>query len=112
MYPLHAKSGVKRVFLQFQSFVERLFDKKIKCVQIDWGGEYRPLAPLFRDLGIIFHHPCLTTHQQNGKAEHKYHHTVELGLTLLGQAHMLLSFWWDAFPKTTFIINLLSTSPL
>ena len=44
IYPLTLKSQVKDVFTLFQKHVELAFDRKIKCVQSDWGGEYRPLA--------------------------------------------------------------------
>lgn len=36
-----------RIFLQFQTHIERLLDKKIKCVQSDWGGEYQKIHNQF-----------------------------------------------------------------
>jgi hypothetical protein len=38
---MHDRSEVPRIFLQFQSHVERLLDTKIKYVQPDWSGEYQ-----------------------------------------------------------------------
>ena len=40
------KSETKGIFLQFQSFVERQFNRKVKYLQTYWGGEYRPLLPI------------------------------------------------------------------
>ena len=71
IYPLHTKSEAKTAFLHFQSFVERQFDKKIKSLQTDWGGDYQSLLPYLNQVGIAFSHPCPHTHQQNGKAEKK-----------------------------------------
>ena len=42
IYPLTLKSQVKDMFILFQKHVELMFDRKIKCVQSDWGGEYKP----------------------------------------------------------------------
>lgn len=93
IYPLKLKSEAKNVFLQFNTYVERQFDTKIKCFQTDWGGEYRQLLPMLQSLGIVFRHPCHHTHQQQGMAERKHRHIVEIGLTLLAQISMDLKFW-------------------
>jgi hypothetical protein len=42
LYPICSKSDVSSIFLKFKTYVERFFDSKIKAVQSDWGGEYRP----------------------------------------------------------------------
>jgi len=44
--------------------IERLLNAKIKSVQTDWGGEYRPLNKYFQSTGIIYHVSCPHTHQQ------------------------------------------------
>jgi hypothetical protein len=78
----------------FQTLVERQFDKKILVIQMDWGGgvEYQKLNPFFQHMGIHHHVSCPHTHQQNGSAEHKHHHVVEVGLSLLAHATMPLKF--------------------
>lgn len=48
---------------------------------------------------------CPHTHQQNGSAERKHRHIVEVGLSLLAQACMPLKFWDEAFLAATFLIN-------
>ena len=89
------------MFVFLNKMIERQFDSKIKCLQTDWGGEYRKLQPILHELGIIFRHPCPHTHQQPGKAERKHRSIVEIGLTLLAQASMDLKFWWEAFVSAT-----------
>jgi histone deacetylase 1/2 len=76
-------------------------------MQTDWGGEYEKLHGLFQKIGITHHVSCPHAHQQNGFAERKHHHIVEVGLALLAHASMPLKFWDEAFLTATFLINLL-----
>jgi hypothetical protein len=46
LFPIATKSVVTSIFIQFQKHVENLFDRKIKVVQSDWGGEFRALNPI------------------------------------------------------------------
>ena len=94
-----------KVFHEFQALVERLFDRKIITMQTDWGGEYERLKSLFRQIGITHHVSCPHAHQQNGSAERKHRHIVEVGLSLLAHASMPLKFWDEAFIAATYLIN-------
>jgi hypothetical protein len=40
IYLLRYKSEVFKYFQEFQTLVERLFNRKILAMQSDWGGEY------------------------------------------------------------------------
>ncbi|QHN88952.1 Retrovirus-related Pol polyprotein [Arachis hypogaea] len=51
-------------------------------------------------------------HQQNGAAERKHRHVVEMRLTLLAGASMPTKFWSEAFTTTTKLINMLPTPVL
>ena len=81
-------------------------------MQTYWGGEFRPLLPIFEKSGILFRHPCPYTHQQQRRVEQKHHHIIDLSLTLLAQDAMPLTFWWDACVSSVFIINQLLTKVL
>lgn len=67
---------VFQCFHDFKNLVERLFDRKIVVVQMDWGeglgwgggGEYQKLNLLFQCIGISHHVSCPYAHQQNGSA--------------------------------------------
>jgi hypothetical protein len=76
-------------------------------MQTDWGGEYEKLNSFFQKIGITHHVSCPHAHQQNGSAERKHRHIVEVGLAFLANASMPLKFWDEAFLTTTFLINLL-----
>ena len=112
IYPLRLKSEVVSVFEYFNTMVERQFTTQIKCLQLDWGGEYRKLQPLLHKFGIQFKNPCPHTHQQQGKFERKHCSIVETSLTLLAKASMDLKFWWEAFVSTTYLVNRLPTPVL
>jgi hypothetical protein len=105
LFPITSKSDVYNIFLKFQLFVERQFDRKIKCVQSDWGGEFRKLNTFFQSLGIRHRLPCPHTHHQNGSVERKHRHIVETGLTLLASASLPQKYWDDAFLTATYLIN-------
>ena len=104
IYLLKKKSDVYQVFLNFQNFVERQFQCKIKTMQTDWGGEYEKLNSFFQKVGIVHHVSCPHAHQQNGSAERKHRHIVEVGLAILANASMPLKFWDEAFLTATYLI--------
>jgi transposase InsO family protein len=93
IYPLKFKSEVFSKFVEFQKLVERLFDRKIITVQTDWGREYQKLHDFFSKIGITHHVSCPYAHQQNGSAEWKHRHIVEVGLSLLAHASMPKKYW-------------------
>lgn len=107
LYPIPLKSDVSRIFLKFQSYVERYFNTKIKAVQSDWGGEYRSLHKTFQDQGIVHRISCPHTHQQNGAIERKHRHIVETSLANVPQ-----HFWDDAFLTACYLINQMPTPTL
>ena len=76
-------------------------------MQTDWEGEYEKLNSFFRKIGISHDVSCPHVHQQNGSAERKHRHIVEVGHALLANASMPLEFWDEAFLAATYLINLL-----
>ena len=92
IYLLKKRSDVFQVFLNFQNLVERQLDSKILAMQTDLGGEYEKINSFFQKIGISHHVSCPHAHQQNGSAERKHRHVVEVGLSLLANASMPLKF--------------------
>jgi histone deacetylase 1/2 len=101
------KSDVFSAFVKFQKLVERQLNRKILAVQSDWGGEYVKLNSFFQTQGISHHVSCPHAHQQNGDAERKHRHIIEVGLALLAHSSMPLKFWDEAFLTATYLINML-----
>lgn len=59
----------------------------------------------FKCIGIAHHVSCPHAHQQNGSAERKHRHIVEMGLSLLAHALVPLKFWDEAFSTALYLIN-------
>ena len=109
IYLLKKKSDVFQIFHNFQQLVGQ-FDRKILALQSDWGGEYEKLNSFFQKIGIEHHVSCPYADQQNGSAERKHCHIVEVGLALLANASMPLKFRDEAFLTATYLINLLPSN--
>jgi len=84
----------------------------LKSLQTDWGGEYKSFTKYLTDLGITHRLICPHTHHQNGVVERKHKHIVDLGLTLLTQASLPLTYWDHAFLTSVYLINRLPTTSL
>ncbi|CAA7053586.1 unnamed protein product [Microthlaspi erraticum] len=93
-YPLRAKSEFFSVFTAFQKLVENQFGTKIKVFQSDGGGEFvnKELKQHLLNCGISHLLSCPYTPQQNGLAERKHRHVVELGLSMLFHSNTPLSY--------------------
>jgi hypothetical protein len=50
-------------FHEFQSLVERTFNRKIIVIQSDWGGEYEKLNSFFTKIGVTHRVSCPRAHQ-------------------------------------------------
>jgi IS30 family transposase len=105
IYPMKFKSEVFSKFIEFQKLVECLFDRKINTVQSDWGGEYKKFHGFFSKVAISHHVSFPYTHGQNGLAERKHRHIMEVGLALFAHSSTPLKFWDNAFLATVYLIN-------
>jgi hypothetical protein len=78
-------------------------NRKIVSMQTDGGGEYQKLISFFSHIGISHLVSCPHTDKQNGAAEHKHRHIVEVGFALPSHASMLLKFWDEAYLTVVFL---------
>ena len=92
--------------------VELQLNTKVKSIQSDWGGKYRPFSSLLVSFGISHRLICRYTHHQNGVVERKHRHIVDLGLTLVHHASLPLQFQDYAFTTIVYLINRLPTTSL
>lgn len=105
IYFLKAKFDTLGAFTHFRQLVDTQFGKKIKALQIDGGTEFKPLTKLLSDNGIMHRISCPYIPQQNGVAERKHRHIVEVALSFLAQSNVPSRFWVDAFAAAVYIIN-------
>ena len=113
-YPLKLKSDFTHTFTVFQDMVENQYQTKIGSFQCDGGGEFtsRKLTDHLQQCGIKQLISCPYTSQQNGLAERKHRHIIELGLSMMFQSTRPQKFWVEAFYTASFLINLLPTTAL
>jgi hypothetical protein len=88
IYFLHSKDELVKVFSLFKVQVKKFLSTKIKILQTNDGTEYELLTHLFPK---SFTKPLIPIHpQQNGLAESKHRHIIELSLTIMSQASIPL----------------------
>ena len=109
IYFLHSRSELQSVFMHFINMVELQLGTKLKTFQSDNALEYKGLTKSLQAQGVIHRFSCPHIHQQNGSAERKHRHIVEMGLTLLAEASLPLTFWGEAFTTVVQLINSLPT---
>ncbi|KAG8492139.1 hypothetical protein CXB51_015694 [Gossypium anomalum] len=68
-----------KCFTRFQQLIKTQFGKTIKQFQSDWGREYRAFTRVLASQGIIHRLTCPYTSEQNGIAERKHRHIVDMG---------------------------------
>jgi hypothetical protein len=70
------------------------------------------LHPFFWSIDINHLVSCPHAQQQNGVAERKHYHIVEMGLALHAIASMPLKYWDEVFLPVTHLINRTPTKVL
>ena len=106
VYFLRSKSKVFRTFIEFLAYVDNQFSTSIKTLRTDSDGEY--LSTEFQSFlaskGIIHQHSCPST-QQNGVAECKTRHLLDMVRTLLLESSVPSMFWVEALKTAFHLIN-------
>jgi len=80
-------------------------------LQSNGGDEFlsNQFKTLLESNGITHRISCPYTTQQNGLAERKHCHVVEMGLAMLAQSGLSKEFWVESFHTVIFLINRLPT---
>ena len=83
-----------QIYHDFTKMIETQFYKPIKVFRSDNAQEYRAheFTSILHQFGIVPHSSCAGTSQQNGKAERKLRHILDLFVLILLSLLLLLSF--------------------
>ncbi|GJX89107.1 putative RNA-directed DNA polymerase [Tanacetum coccineum] len=113
-YLLKTKDEVFEHIVSFINLIHNQFNIKIKTFRSDNGTEFvnKKMFSLFADLGIIHQTSCPHTPQQNGIAERKHRHLLNVARSLMFQGGIPLNFWSDCILTAVFLINRLPSSVL
>lgn len=114
LFLLKQKSDVCVSLKVFLQYVKTQFGKIVKVLRSDNGTEFvnSVCTTMFQDLGIIHQKSCPYTPQQNGVAERKHKHLLEVTRALRFQAKIPLRFWGQCVLAAAYLINRLPCSAL
>lgn len=114
VYFLRSKSEVFSVFKTFVAYVETQFSSNIRVLRSDSGGEYmsHDFLDFLRHKGIVSQRSCPYTPQQNGLAERKNRHLLDVVRTLLLETSVPSKFWVEALATAVYLINRLPSKLL
>jgi transposase InsO family protein len=106
-FPLTHESQVLSSFIHFKNTMENLLNTSLKIIRTDCGGEYTKgnFTSFCSNSGIVHQFSCPRTSQQNGVAERKHRHIVDLSLTLISHSSLPLTYWPYAFATLVHLIN-------
>ena len=96
-----------------QAFANQ-FQTSIQIVKTDNAREFfnTTLGSFFQSHGIIQQSSCVNTPQQNGVAERKNRHILDMSRSLLFQSNVPKKFWGEAVLTATYLINRLPSRVL
>jgi transposase InsO family protein len=107
VYLMKDKSEVETVFKQFYEMIKTQFHTQIQILRSDNGTEYfnQYLGGYLIEKGIVHQSSCVKTPQQNGVAERKNRHLLEVARCLLLSSKCPKTFWGEAVLTATYLIN-------
>ena len=87
--------------------IQNQFNSKIQVFRTDNGGEYfnTILGKYLLQNGIIHQSSCDHNSQQNGTAEQKNCHLLEVTCSLMFTANVSKTFWGDVVLTACYLIN-------
>ncbi|WZZ65969.1 hypothetical protein YC2023_077339 [Brassica napus] len=109
-----SKDRVLDAFKNFQTHICNHFNAKMKILRSDNGGEYTSHAfkQYLAQHGITHQTSCPYTPQQNGVAERKNRHLMEVARSMMFHTNVPKKFWSDAVMSATYLINRTPTKVL
>ena len=111
VYLLKHKSDVFHCFQNFHKMVQTQFNATLKILRSDNGTEYTEgqFQQYLFDHGIIHQTSCVDTPAQNGVAERKNRHLLEVARSLMFARHVPAQYWSDAILTAAYLINRMPT---
>ncbi|KAA0046032.1 Beta-galactosidase [Cucumis melo var. makuwa] len=107
VYLITDKSEVPSIFQNFYHVIKTQFHTKIAILRSDNGREFQNdnLSEFLASKGIVHQTSCAYTPQQNGVAERKNRHLVEVARSLMLSTSFPSYLWGDAILTAAHLIN-------
>ncbi|GJR28421.1 putative RNA-directed DNA polymerase [Tanacetum coccineum] len=114
VFLLKGKDEVFHHIVIFYNLVKNQFDKTIKVFRSDNGTEFinQNMDKFCKEKGILHQTSCPYTPQQNGVAERKHRHLLNVGRALMFQGGIPLNMWTECILTAVYLINRLPSSVL
>ena len=110
VYLITDKSEVSSMFQNFYHTIETQFHQKIAILRSDNGREFQNhnLSEFLASKGIVHQNSCAYTPQQNGVAERKNRHLLEVARSLMLSTSLPSYLWGDVILTAAHLINRMS----
>ncbi|GJV18627.1 putative RNA-directed DNA polymerase [Tanacetum coccineum] len=107
VFLLKHKSEASQYLKNFHKMIEVQFEKQIKRVRCDNGGEFtsNDMLEFYNEKGILLETTCPYTPQQNGVVERKHRHLLETARALRIGVNIPKRFWGECILTATHVIN-------
>ena len=114
LYLMKNRSEVFSIFQSFCAEIKNQFGTSISILRSDNAREYfsTQFQTFLSSQGILHQSSCAHTPQQNGVAERKNRHLIEIARTLLLHSNVPFRFWGDAILTACYLINRMPSSVL
>ena len=106
-YLMQHKDEVFKCFQNFYSYVKTQFNVQVQMLRTDNGIEYinKGFSNFLSEHGILHQTSCPDTPPQNGVAERKNRHILEVARSLMFTMNVPKFLWSEAVMTATYLIN-------
>jgi hypothetical protein len=114
IYFMKYRSEALSIDKNFSAMIRTHFDTTIHVFRVDSAGEYLSdaLHQVLTEHDTLAQFSCPGAHAQNGVAECKHHHLLEIACALMVASSILAHFWAEADSTATYLINIQPSSAL
>ena len=107
VYVLRNKSDVFECFKDFHNLIKNQYDARVKIFRTDNGTEYvnNQFDEYLSSFGIIHQTSCPGTSQQNGLAERKNRHLLEITRCIMLAMNVPKYLWAEAVMTAAYLMN-------
>ena len=107
IYLFKNRSELSQIYRDFTKMIETQFSKPIKVFRSDNAQEYKAheFTSILHQFGTVPHSSCVGTSQQNGRAEIKLSHILDVVRATTITASTSTQFWGEAALTSVYTIN-------